>query len=201
MKNLLVIGVIGGNKKNVAELETSKRECLADDALRFGAWLALQNVHLLTGAGDGVMAGVSKGFAEQDTRAGVVLGIVPGALTGNNYRAKTGYPNRWVEIPIYTHLSGSDPKGFDSRNHINVLTSDLMIAFPGGSGTRAELELARDYDKPAIAFVRSGFSIGGRSAEMLIEEGFIVKSELDSLRAAVDLYLNRGPRPFAVLDS
>ena len=39
-----------------------------------------------------------------------------------------------------------------SRNHINVLTSDLIIALPGGEGTRSEIELSLEYQKPLLIF-------------------------------------------------
>src|ERR1700732_63573 len=48
-----------------------------DRAAALGSWLATQGVHLLTGAGQGVMAAVSKAFAETSARQGLVLGVVP----------------------------------------------------------------------------------------------------------------------------
>ena len=39
-----------------------------------------------------------------------------------------------------------------SRNHINVLISDVMIILPGGPGTASEAALAVKYGCPAIAF-------------------------------------------------
>jgi len=64
-------------------------------------------------------------------------------------------PNPWVEVPIRTHLplsgvDGTDPR---SRNHINVLTADVVVALPGGDGTRSEVRLALRYGRPVVAFL------------------------------------------------
>ncbi|MEW5802568.1 MAG: molybdenum cofactor carrier protein [bacterium] len=71
-----------------------------------------------------------------------------------NFRVKPGYPNEWVEIPIITHLplSGTQGKRALSRNHINVLTSRIIVALPGGPGTISEIELALEYRKPLLIF-------------------------------------------------
>ena len=55
---------------------------------------------------------------------------------------------------IRTHLPWSGERGQSplSRNHINVLTSDVMIILPGGAGTESEAALAVKYGCPAIAF-------------------------------------------------
>ncbi len=65
-----------------------------------------------------------------------------------------GYPNRWVELAIYTHLpdSGSDGTLRSSRNHINVLTADAIVALPGREGTQSEMWLALEYGVPIVAF-------------------------------------------------
>ena len=117
-----------------------------------GQTLARLGFHLLTGAGAGVMCGVSQAFAESVPRAGVVIGVVPssGVQSGVKDQPKTGYPNPFVEVPIFTHLPGgganiSDPM---TRNHINVLSSDFLVFLPGGPGTALEAALARVYGKP-----------------------------------------------------
>jgi len=117
-----------------------------------GKRIAADGYHLLTGAGAGVMAGVSRGFFECKKRLGLVIGIVPGSIDlerSPRYQPKTGYPNQWVELPIYTHLPLSGVQGQDtlSRNHINILSSDVIVVLPGGPGTASELELARRYGK------------------------------------------------------
>ena len=121
-----------------------------DLAEPLGRGLAQIGVHLLTGGGPGVMAAVSRAFAEVGDRVGLVIGVLP-LMEGNP--EKTGlpapYPNRWVEIPIQTHLGrlGVDPL---SRNHINVLASDVVVALPGSVGTASEVELAIAYRRPIV---------------------------------------------------
>ena len=51
-----------------------------------------------------------------------------------------------------------------SRNHINVLSSDVIVALPGGAGTRSEVELAVMYRKPVISYLGEDGVIEGLSA-------------------------------------
>ncbi len=102
------------------------------------------------------MEETARGFASVVDRAGVVLGILPAQnpcddpAQRRDYRAPSNYPNPYVDYCIRTHLHLSGERGMEpaSRNHIIVLTADILIALPGGAGTRAEINLARDYDKP-----------------------------------------------------
>jgi uncharacterized protein (TIGR00725 family) len=126
-------------------------------ARALGRWLAGEGVHLLTGGGGGVMNAVSRAFSEVPARRGLVIGIVPSAAEGTATEPRQGYPNPWVEIPVFTHLhlsgrSGTDPM---SRNHINVLSSNVVVALPGGSGTASEVSLAIRYGRPVIAYLRA----------------------------------------------
>ena len=128
MKRLPIVGVMG-----------SGSERYADQAARLGRWLAKQDVHLLTGGGGGVMGAVSRAFYETPIRTGLVIGIVPGDPCRAGLRGREGYPNPWVEIPIFTHLALRGARGTEpmSRNHINVLSSDVLIALPGGQARLA----------------------------------------------------------------
>ena len=121
----------------------------ADLAAPLGRRLAALRVHLLTGGGRGVMASVSRAFAEVEARAGLVIGILPHLEADGGPASPPGYPNRWVELPIRTQLGkeGAEP---DSRNHVNVLTSDVVVALPGSSGTASEVDLAIRYGRPLI---------------------------------------------------
>ncbi len=124
-------------------------------AQRVGRWIARQGYHLLTGAGAGVMSEVSQAFVDVDGRAGSVIGIVPTVSEDPLRPPVPGYPNPWVEIPIYTHLgvgreAGDDPT---SRNHVNVLTSSALILLPGREGTASEARLALRYQTPAVAYL------------------------------------------------
>src|SRR5262249_46180654 len=120
---------------------------------------------LLTGAGRGTMSVVSQAFFETSPRQGVVIGIVPATVdplsslearmpTRVEYEPPPGYPNEWVEIAIYTHLPHSGPAGTrgTSRNHINVLSGDAIVALPCEEGTHSEMWLAIQYGVPTIAF-------------------------------------------------
>ena len=117
--------------------------------------LASLGVHLLTGGGRGTMESVSRAFHDASPRAGSVLAVIPGSVgPGFVYSAKPGYPNPYVEIAIRTHLPLSGERGTDpmSRNHINILTADGVIALPGGPGTVSEAQLAVRYRKPILLF-------------------------------------------------
>ena len=128
-----------------------------EQAVELGHWLARIGVHLLTGGGGGIMTSVSRGFYETPDRKGKVIGILPCERDDSLCRPTRGYPNPWVEIPIITHLplSGSEGTSFMSRNHINVLTADAAVALPGGSGTRSEIILAIQYQRPIIAYLKN----------------------------------------------
>lgn len=117
-------------------------------AAPLGRWIAERGHHLLTGGGGGVMEAVSAAFVATRPRAGVCIGILPGP------DARPGYPNASVEIPIRTHLPLTGAMGTDarSRNHVNVLTSDVIVALPGGEGTRSEVQLALRYGRAAVLY-------------------------------------------------
>ena len=139
-----VIGVMGSG--------VARHDALARP---IGGWIAGQGFHLLTGGGTGVMTAVSEAFTAVADRVGIVIGVLPSAEDDPRYDQPPGYPNRWVELAIRTHLPLSGVRGTAplSRNHINVLTADVVIALPGGPGTSSEVRLARRYDRPCIAFL------------------------------------------------
>lgn len=132
-----------------------------------GRLVAEMGFHLLTGGGLGVMQDACRGFASVEGKTGLSIGIVPRALDGEG--PKPGYPNPWVEVPIFTHLPGAGgPDAPDSRNPINVLSADRILALPGGAGTLAEAGLARRYAKPFLAVVDAAKLSGcGRFLEAL----------------------------------
>ena len=110
-----------------------------------GRWIARRGCHLLTGGGAGVMAAVARSFCAVQPREGLSIGVLPRG------RPADRYPNPWVEIPVVTHLSGrGGPASPSSRNSINVLTSSVVLALPGREGTRAEIELAMQYERPLV---------------------------------------------------
>jgi uncharacterized protein (TIGR00725 family) len=151
---LRVVGVLG-----------SGEEAHAERAEPLGRWLAGLGVHLLTGGGGGVMEAASRAFAAVPGRRGLVLGILP-AAPDDPARPRAGYPNPWVEVAVRTHLPETGARGADplSRNHLNVLTADVLVALPGGAGTASEVELALRYGRPLVAFVRDAAEIPGLPA-------------------------------------
>lgn len=138
-----VVGVMGSSTRAFEDL-----------AVPLGRWLASAGVHLLTGGGVGTMEAVSRAFADVQPRAGLVVGVLPADLPDGIAVPRAGYPNPSVEIAIFTHLplsgiTGTDPR---SRNHINILSSDVVIVLPGNEGTESEMTLAVRYGKPVITF-------------------------------------------------
>ena len=149
-------------------------------AQAIGHLLAHKPLHLLTGGGAGVMTAVSEAFSRVESRRGLVIGVLPSASTADT-TPKSGYPNAAVELVIQTHLPLSSTHGTDvmSRNHINILSSDIVIVLPGGAGTRSEVELARRYEKPCIAFGEPE-EFAGFPAELR------VTSDIEAVEAFVD---------------
>ena len=132
----------------------SSTQAFEDLAEPLGRWLASIGVHLLTGGGVGTMEAVSRAFAQARPRDGLVSGVLPADLPDGIAVPRPGYPNSAVELAIFTHLplsgiTGTDPR---SRNHINILSSDVVIVLPGNEGTESEMALAVLYGKPVIGF-------------------------------------------------
>lgn len=172
MQRMPIVGVMGSGSAAHSARST-----------RLGRWLAEIDVHLLTGGGRGVMAAVSQAFYETAGRRGLVIAVVPSGDAAPT--PKAGYPNPWVEIPVITHLPLSGERGTElgSRNHINVLTSDVIVALPGSAGTASEVALAVAYRRPIVAFMDSQAQIPGLPAQVPVHSDFervqeFVKSQL-----------------------
>ena len=168
MKRLPIVGVMGSGVRSHEGL-----------AVPLGRRLAGLPVHLLTGGGGGVMGSVSRAFAGVEEREGLVIGVLPrpeegpeagtgagvaagttagaaagttaGAAAGTAAGTESGRANPWVEVVVRTHL-GTAGAALDSRNHVNVLTSDVVVALPGSVGTASEVELSVRYGRPVILF-------------------------------------------------
>ncbi len=124
MKRSLIIGIMGGGSAETDDL---------DKACRLGALIAQNGWHLLNGGRDaGIMAASARGAAES---GGLTIGILP---DNNDHQAS---PH--IAIPIITGMG-------NARNCINVLSSDVVVACPGGSGTLSEIALALKNKKPVI---------------------------------------------------
>jgi uncharacterized protein (TIGR00725 family) len=164
---LPIVGVMGSGSESHRERASA-----------VGRWLAGEGVHLLTGGGGGVMSAVSEAFHGVPERRGLVIGVIPGEAgspgSAAAVRLRPGYPNPWVEIPIRTHLQLSGRHGGDplSRNHINVLSSAVLIALPGGAGTASEVSLALRYGRPLIAHLDDRGQIDGLPAEAMVTSDF-----------------------------
>lgn len=174
---LPIVGVMG-----------SGSSCDENRCAELGRWLATEGVHLLTGGGGGVMLAVSRAFFETRGRDGAVLGVLP-ADRFREGQPPAGYPNPWVEIPIRTHLhlSGARGTALASRNHINVLTSNVLVAMPGSWGTRSEVALALRYGKPVAAYLRE------RSEIPQLPASVPVLSDFAQIQGFVRRALGRAP--------
>ena len=152
-ENRPLIGVIGSGSETYPAF-----------SVPLGRWLAEKDCDLINGGGGGVMSSVAQAFAEISSRKGRVIGVIPAndpcdTQEGRSaYSPPKGYPNPWVDVPIYTHLhlSGDSGKETASRNHIIILSAEKIVAFPGGAGTRSEIQLAMEYRKPLIIFNPNG---------------------------------------------
>jgi len=163
-----------------------------------GQLIAEMGYHLLTGAGGGIMEDVSKSFATSQNRSGLVFGIVradPNLVKEDMVSQLRVYApnslNKWIEVPIYTHLRKSD-KSWDSRNHINVLTSDVVVALPGKGGTESEVELALEYHVPTIFFLDDG-QINGHTATHFTgkypKSPAEIAETLEEVKTAIQIFL------------
>lgn len=134
------------------------------------------------------MSEVSRAFFETHDRAGVVIGVLP-AYRFPGGKPPQGYPNPWVEIPIRTHLhlSGARGTALGSRNHINVLSSDVIVAFPGSWGTRSEVALALRYGRPLAAYLQE------RTEIPQLPPGVPVLAHFAQIQAFVRQALGRAP--------
>jgi uncharacterized protein (TIGR00725 family) len=136
---------MGGGSASKEELQS---------AYELGGRIAEQGWILLNGGRDaGIMAASAKGAAE---RGGVTVGILPDA------QPSACAPH--IQIPICTGMGSA-------RNTINVLSSDAVVACPGGTGTISEIALALKHGKTVITM---GFPTGKlfdayRKQERLVE--------------------------------
>ncbi len=123
-----VVGVMGGSKATVN---------VSNMAERLGALIARHGWVLLNGGRNrGVMAASARGAKKA---GGTVIGILP------DKTAAKASPD--LDIAVLTGMG-------DGRNVINVLSSDVVIACPGGLGTLSEIALALKHDKRVILLGR-----------------------------------------------
>jgi uncharacterized protein (TIGR00725 family) len=128
-----VIGVMGG-----ADVSST----VLDMAFELGALIAEENWVLLNGGRDaGVMRASAAGA---NSKNGLVIGILPGDSAEQ--------ANHHIDIAIVTNMG-------DARNVINVLSSDVVVVCPGGTGTISEAALALKSNKPVVLFADDDINI------------------------------------------
>ena len=200
----MIVGVMATSQQSTTEKYRSLAEAV-------GAVVAANGFHLLTGGGLGLMQIAGKEFLHTKGRAGKLISVLRAKGTdhlteswdskGNlklNERGrgasaketvrpwKANEDNKLAEILIRTHLPYSGELGEHdlSRNHINILTSDLIVILPGGIGTLSELRLAYEYDKPTAVFLGVDGPVGRKGAEQIKTEftGVIVADTADRLQ-------------------
>lgn len=124
MEKALIIGVMGG-------AEASPQTEAA--AYELGRRIALEGWVLLNGGRSaGIMEASARGAAEN---GGVTIGVLPGDSAEG--------ASRFIRIPIVTGMG-------NARNVINVLSSHIVVACPGGAGTISEVALALKCGKTVI---------------------------------------------------
>ncbi|WP_322095670.1 SLOG cluster 4 domain-containing protein [Paraburkholderia bannensis] len=168
---MAIIGVMGSGKAEWPGL-----------SVPLGKWIAEQGFDLLTGAGLGVMLSTARAFSTTPARKGRSIGIVPSeAHPQLGFVSLPGYPNPYIDLPILTPLPrklADAPDDALSRNYVNVLTSNVVVALPGNQGTLDEIRLATRFAKPLIC-------VGPESAFDSVPAGTSIVGDLDAVFAFV----------------
>jgi predicted Rossmann-fold nucleotide-binding protein len=123
------------------------------DAL--GACLAHNKFPLLTGGLGGAMRAVAVSYVQGN--GPVTIGILP---KDSYAKARTIYGEYSPKIKfVQTQLDAKDAdgkhthEGPNSRNHVLIFASDLVVSLPGEGGSIAEATIAKEwYGKTVIAF-------------------------------------------------
>jgi uncharacterized protein (TIGR00725 family) len=201
-RKLPIIGVFGHGTPIEADLARLAREV--------GTLVARVGGHLLSGAGYGVMEAAAEGFTSVADRAGWSIGIVPRDPDGPfnaPYRDIDGraYPNRFVEIAIMTPLPplASDWRHEPSRNHINVLTPDVIIALPGNRGTHNELDMSAEYrgeasgprEQRRVVLIGPAEQFMSRHRELFVHAQTVGEAETHVRRMLAARGFERGKQP------
>lgn len=142
-----IVGVMGSGHR-ITEAERTA-------AHHLGALIASRGWVLLTGgSGAGVMDAASQGAHE----AG---GLVVGVLRSDHGAEASAH----LDVAIRTGMG-------EARNVINVLSSDVVIALPGGAGTLSEIALALKAEKTVIVL---GWDPG--AALQATREGHLLRAD------------------------
>ena len=134
---LTVVGVMGSGRDPGPEVIASAE--LLGTLIAQRGWVLLNG-----GRACGVMDASARGAA---AAGGLVVGVLPDEDTAR--------ASRHLSIAIRTGIG-------DARNLVNVLSSDVVIAMPGGAGTLSEVALALKAERTVICL---GFDPGPAVAE------------------------------------
>jgi len=122
----IIIGVMGGGEiVNVGDYEDAR--CLGGLIAKEG-WIMLNG-----GRASGIMEASARGAKEN---GGLTIGILPGT--------NSEWASEYIDIPVLTGAGLA-------RNYINVLTSKVVVALPGRTGTISEIALALNIGKKVIS--------------------------------------------------
>ena len=67
---------------------------------------------------------------------------------------------------------GSEGARLGSRNHVNVLSSDVVIVLPGAEGTASEAQLALHYGRPCVAYLDDRSQVSDLPLAVPVESDF-----------------------------
>lgn len=161
MKRTPIVGVMGGGNADFATLKQAET---------LGGMIAEKGWVLLNGGRcTGIMEATSKGAFE---KGGITIGVLP----ENNYEGMSDY----VKIPIVTGM------GY-ARNTINILSSDVVVACPGGAGTLSEIAMSIKYGKPLILFA---FNPDSDMAVFLKKQGLFFADTPEAVLKRIEDLLN-----------
>jgi len=134
------------------------------DAYRLGKEAAVRGYVILTGGGPGIMKAASEGARHG---GGLVIALLP----SERQRPLPGYPNEYVDIPLYTGMG-------DARNVINAKTPHVVVALNGGPGTVSEMALALKSGVPVISLNAPRLELPGIISVSSVNEAMVKIEEL-----------------------
>jgi len=126
-----IIGVMGGG---TATPDAARSAQALGERIAEQGWILLNG-----GRNAGIMEASAKGAR---SRGGLTVGVLPDETSVQT--------SDYIDIPILTGMGSA-------RNVVNVLSSRVVVACPGGAGTASEVALAVKYRKPVILL---GFDAG-----------------------------------------
>ncbi len=150
-----MVGVMGGG--TVPDEVEAQAEALGE-AIAEAGWVLLNG-----GRAMGVMDASARGARKA---GGLTIGVLPDRGHGR------GQTSEHIQVPIYTGMG-------DGRNAINVLSSDVVVALPGGPGTLSEVALALKARKHVVL-------LGWETSELLERMGGDRVHRVDAVDAAVE---------------